>query len=66
MKTTKPMPIDQACLDLAEHFMADIPRHSPKHVRDLAEAFQTAAEDHCAMAEADDVAGERTEEGVPI
>lgn len=44
---------DQACIDLAEHFMADVKGHTAKHVRDLAEAFQEAAEDHCSMAEAD-------------
>ena len=45
--------VDQACIDIAEHFMADVKGHTAKHVRDLAEAFQEAAEDHCSMAEAD-------------
>jgi hypothetical protein len=50
---TKPKAIDQKCLDLAEHFMESVKGRSPKHVRELAEAFQDAAEDHCSMAEAD-------------
>lgn len=47
------MAVDQACIDLAEHFMADVKGHTAAHVRELAEAFQEAAEDHCSMAEAD-------------
>lgn len=53
MTATKPMLIDQACLDLAEHFMESVRGHTPKHVRELAEAIQTACEDHCGMAAAD-------------
>lgn len=52
-KRPQPMAVDQACIDLAEHFMADVKGHTAAHVRELAEAFQEAAEDHCSMAEAD-------------
>ena len=53
MSAAKSMLIDEKCAELAEHFMADVKGHTADHVRELAEAFQTAAEDHCSMAEAD-------------
>lgn len=49
----QPMQVDEKCVELAEHFLSDVSGHTPAHVRELAEAFQTVAEDHCSMAEAD-------------
>lgn len=40
-----PMGVDEKCIELAEHFLAETPHEGPRDVRSLAEAIQTAVED---------------------
>jgi hypothetical protein len=39
--------VDPACVELAEHFLADCEGADETDVRELAELFQMAAEDYC-------------------
>lgn len=41
--------VDPACFDLAEHFLAGCKNVRPEDARELAEAFQNAAEDYCSV-----------------
>lgn len=52
---TKPnRPMDQKCLDLAQHFMGDVKGHVPEDAQELAEAIQSLCEDFCGAIAADE------------
>jgi len=45
------MSIDQMCWDLAEHFLSDVKGHTKEDIQELAEVFQSHAEDFCSAIE---------------
>lgn len=49
--SAKPKLIDEACLGLARHFLADVANSTDEDVRELAELFQGTAETYCASGE---------------
>jgi hypothetical protein len=51
MKRREPMLVDQKSADLAEHFLADIPGHTPEDETELAEAIQQVCENFCTALE---------------
>lgn len=48
----EPMGVDQKCIDLAEHFLADLKGCRPEDIRELAESLQGTCEAFASVIEA--------------
>jgi hypothetical protein len=51
MNKPRRMLVDQACFDLVEHFLADVPGSTDDERREFAEDLQRVCEDHCCRIE---------------
>lgn len=58
-KDMRPMLVDSKCVELAEHFLSDVPGFAPEHLTALGEAIQDCVETYMSGLASPADAGER-------